>query len=351
MAAADVIVLSSSPSPSLIATTPPPGSNGLMYSSPRLPSPSQLMIPKRLGHLIGSRATPRPLGALKGCKLGMGAPSEIQSGGWKRALSMDHGIGQRATKATAKKPKAPRKKAPTDMREASVLPSRPNSIAEPDMSKPAAVKKPGQRRSKDGSQTTIKKGKVTKPVTTGDSMRPGKVKGSAKSKTVKPIVKDGSDANVGDVSPTRDVVPLRLDEATRRRKDWTPARDTVSTATEFASPKKELPTFMHDAAQAVADEAPSRDLTGLLSNYNYPHGHADAISDPTCLRTSGREALSKKRRIEVSPKSFLIFCRMLTNSSSLILYLVLLYHLSLPKKAKPRKRNPEPLPRKPLLHS
>lgn len=332
------------------------------------------MIPKIPGLVIGRRATPVPPGALKGFasaaspfrtavaagpdynaetsgKLGMGVPFEIQSGGWERALSRDHDIGQRATKPTTKKPRAPRKKAPTDRREASVIPIRPNTIAEPDMSKPAAVKKPRARKSKDESQKTIKKGKVTKPPTTGDSVQLEKVKGSARSKNVKPIVKgDGPDAKVEDVSPTQDVVPLHLDEATRRRKDWTPPRDTVPTATEFAAPQ-ELPTFMHDSAQAAGDEAPSRDLTGLLSNYNYPHGHADAISDPARLRTLEGEALSKKRRIEVNPKFFLTFCRILTISSSLILYLVLLYHLFQPKKAKPRKRNPKPLPRKPLLHS
>lgn len=219
------------------------------------------------------------------------------------------------------------------------------------MSKPATVKKPRARKSKDESQTTIKKGKVTKPATTGDSVQPGKVKGSARSKSAKPIVeKDGSDAKVKDFSLTRDVIPLCLDEATRRRKDWTPPRDTVPTSTDVAAPK-ELLTSQHDSAQAVAVEAPSRDLTGLLINYNYPHGHADVISDPARLRTSEGEALCKKRRIEVTPRSFLTFCRMLTVGSSLILYLVLLYHLFQPKKAKPRERSRRQLPRKPLLHS
>lgn len=324
--------------------------------------------------VTGSRATPVPPGAPK-CfasaasllrtggaadpdynsetsgKLGMGAPFEIRSGGGERALSRDHGIGQRAKIATTKKPRAPRKKARTDGREASIIPIRPNTIAEPEMSKPATVKKPRARKSKDESQTTIQKGKVTKPATAGDSVQPKKVKGSARSKNAKTTDENhGSDAKVKDFSLTRDVIPLCLDEATRRRKDWTPPRDTVPTSTDVAAPK-ELLTSMHDSAQAVAVEAPSRDLTGLLINYNYPHGHADVIPDPARLRTSQGEALSKKRKIEVTPRSFLTFCRMLTISSSLILCLVLLYHLFQPKRAKPRGGNRRPLPRKPLLHS
>ena len=326
MATVNVIVLSSSPSRSLIATTPPPGSVALMSSSPRLPSPSQLIIQKRPGLVTGSRVTPGPPGAFIGFasaasllrtaglaipndnaetsgKLGMGKEFQLQSGGLERAQSRDQETGQGATKANIKKPRGPRKKAPKDGLETSIIPTCPDTVVDPDLSKPAAVKKPRARKSKDESQTTIKKGKVTKPATTGDSVQTEKAKSTTRKRNAKSKVeKDGPDAKAGDVFPPQDAYPLHLDEATRRRKDWTPPKDTLHMATDFAT-LTEVPTFLHDSAQPVINEAPAKDLTGHLSSYSYAHGHADTISNPVRLRTSEGEALSKKRRIEVSPIS------------------------------------------------
>ncbi|MCJ1382956.1 5'-flap endonuclease [Xylographa soralifera] len=68
MASAEVIVLSSSPSRSLITTTPPRDfDHFLMSSSPSFPSPSQLLLSSRRPSLqSGSRANAIPAGAIKG---------------------------------------------------------------------------------------------------------------------------------------------------------------------------------------------------------------------------------------------------------------------------------------------
>lgn len=248
--------------------------------------------------------TVRPAGpnynAEKSGKLGMEERFQIQSGDWERAQLRDQKTGQGATKAVAKKPRGPRKKAPNDALVASIIPIGPETLADPNLSKTTAAKKPRARKSKDESQTTIKRGKVMKPATTGDSVQLGKSKCRSRKKIVKTDVEnEGPDAKVGEMSAPQDVVPLYLDEATRRRKDWTPPRDTIPTDKDVPA-LTEAPTFMYDSAQSVIDEAPSRDFTGILSNYSYPHMHVDATSDPARLRTSEGEALSKKRRIEVS---------------------------------------------------
>ncbi|MCJ1398608.1 5'-flap endonuclease [Xylographa trunciseda] len=68
MASTEVIVLSSSPSRSLIATTPPRDfDHFLMSSSPSFPSPSQLLLGSRRPSLqSGSRVNALPAGAVKG---------------------------------------------------------------------------------------------------------------------------------------------------------------------------------------------------------------------------------------------------------------------------------------------
>ncbi|KAA6415709.1 MAG: hypothetical protein FRX48_00427 [Lasallia pustulata] len=325
MATAEVIVLSSSPSRSLIATTPPPGPIALMSSSPRLPSPSQSMMQKRQVLVTGSRATPVPPRALAGFasaasaasllrtagtaglnynaevsgKLRLGGQSQIQRGGWGGAELKDLETGQGATKANTKKPRGPRKKAPKDALEASIIPLCPDPVAEANLSKSAAVKKPRARKSKDESQTTIKKGKVTKPATTSDSVQPGKGKCTARKRDAKADVeRDGLEATLGGVNRPQDVVPLYLDEATRRRKDWTPPKDTLHMTTDVAA-LTEVSTLLHDSLQPMIDEAPSRDLSCHLSNYSYTHGHGDAGINPVRPRTSEGTALTKKRRVEL----------------------------------------------------
>ena len=330
MATAEVIVLSSSPSRSLIATTPPPGSIAPMPSSPRLPSPSQLMIQKRPGLVTGSRVTPVPPRALAGFasaasaasplrtagaaglnynaevsgKLGLRGQSQIERGDWESAELKDLDAGQGAKKANTKKPRGPREKAPKDALVAPTIPICPDTVAEANLSKSAAVKIPQARKSKDESQTIIKKGKVKKPATTGDFVQPGKGKSTARKRNAKADVeRDGLDATLGGVNRPQDVVPLYLDEATRRRKDWTPPKDTLHMTTNVAA-LTEVSTLLHDPLQPMVDEALSRDLGCHLSKYSYTHGHAEAVINHVRLRTSEGEALTKKRRVEVSLMSF-----------------------------------------------
>ena len=238
----------------------------------------------------------------KAGELGLAERFGLQEGGPEHSYPKDRAIIKSVAKTNIKKSRSPRKKAPKDGVEDTANLKQPRTVAECDAPKVPVTKKPRAKKGKEESQTTIKKGKVTKSVTPSDLKKSTKAKGTARRRKSKTgVEEDGSEVKVGESAP-QEVLHLYLEGPMRRRKDWTPPKDTPHLGTD-AAVLTEVPALFHDLRPSMADEAPFKDLTGLLSSYNYAHGRSDVISNSVRLRNSEGKAPSKKRRIEVSQMS------------------------------------------------
>ncbi|MCJ1437408.1 5'-flap endonuclease [Xylographa pallens] len=170
MASAEVIVLSSSPSRSLITTTPPRDfDHFLISSSPSFPSPSHLLLGSRRPSLqSGIRANAIPAGAIKGftrasCLLDPEAivdnaalsfrtasqlgqhkqPIEVRS---PRVPESKVAEATRTTLAPAKKPRAPQKKSKDAHEESKITVVEDNAV---DIGADIPIKKSRVLKSKD----------------------------------------------------------------------------------------------------------------------------------------------------------------------------------------------------------
>jgi hypothetical protein len=175
--------------------------------------------------------------------------------------------------------------------------------------KPRAKKAPAA----DGeTQTTIKKGRVTKPRAStkatkakekapdvvsahfragtdgGRAYSPAEVRNGEESILEVPTSPSSKEGGVSRQRPTNQ--PLELDEAVSRRRDWTPTKDTV--------PLHVLPICVgkeNESTDAIANEG---SFTNLLSGYTYAHLNVTSDATSKALATEG-SGVMKRRRIEV----------------------------------------------------
>ena len=336
MAAANSAFVSSSP-PQAILEGPSAKQCVNMSSSPGLPSPSRFFSRKstQLDSIDGNIPVARDAGSgfvsastvLRNSPLinlhKVAAPSKEGSEN-KRQLDNinDEQLSEKQSKPKAaehtkvRKPKehqAPRKKSLAakkpiaDIVEAAII---------IDSSPDAVVKKTSSTKVKEPSQTRIKKGKVTKATGASPELV---VKDSGKSRGKK--VGDGTpgatDTLCGESSTRnkatkendkpfmpegekalseKEPVQLGLDEAAKRRKDWTPVEDTAEGFVSLSSVEA-TPVSIQDAA---ARRLPRAQFENLLGDYGFAEINSKASSRPAMSRTSSGEALTKRRRLEVS---------------------------------------------------
>lgn len=81
---------------------------------------------------------------------------------------------------------------------------------------------------------------------------------------------------------------LQLEEATKRRLDWTPTKDSSQQVVELESD-----------AEGSQKPAPARNLSNLLSGY----GFTGNLSSQTSNQTTEDSGPTKRRRIEVRESS------------------------------------------------
>ena len=100
-------------------------------------------------------------------------------------------------------------------------------------------------------------------------------------------------------SKARPLVPapegLDLDEAVSRRRDWTPPRDTLPASPFTDSIGKEN--------KHVEPDASGGHFTNMVSNFAYAQSPASRISVNTTASTTEIAAVTKRRRVEVSPSA------------------------------------------------
>ena len=158
--------------------------------------------------------------------------------------------------------------------------------------------KPRAKKTKEPTQTTIKKSKIIKvgsatSVVGGDSKSAGKTRKSRDSEAaVEPSVKEKEAVHV-ERERGQD---LCLDEAPQRRADWTPTKDTGKALVDVEGIDGGKSEVLHEKDQSTP--MPPQNTNGfgaLLGDYAYAH----IKSSTKISRSVSGEALTKRRKVEV----------------------------------------------------
>lgn len=335
MAAANPVMLSSSPPDGIPDCTPRPKPCA-MSSSPVLPSPSVFFgqkSPKTIQLTSGSGKNPIPNNVSTGFASAATILRQSQSRDFshfaasstvevpqKPAKKQDEGVeaaakGRKAKTAkendamVAKQHEAPAKKPSAKKKSIADI----ASTVEEGSYAVTVVKKASSRKVKEPAQTKIKKGKVTKaagarPEIEHEATKKLKSLGSATlQKTSGPQKEVKADHNLeqdlqsaekqatfGDVS-----LPLGLEEATKRRKEWTPVKTDLQGFINLDTPET-TPALPADSQASTTVTIQENRLGTLLGAYGFAQVNNEATAKPSITRTVSGEALTKRRKLEVS---------------------------------------------------
>ena len=331
MAAVRPILLSSSPLPEVLHNKTPLSKPCLtMSSSPDLPSPSKFFPPKARqlhnGSVNPSMLKDAPkLYQLQSNPLAKATESlredKVVEGGVENKKGDQAKPKGRKTKV-ARESDADRSKQQRARAKTSSVTKHLADIVSAAIvvkSSPAGtVKKASSSKLKEPAQTKIKKGKVTKAVDTNEALKDdenlrrkkarkslsleeasGSSVGAIEGQKVQNLGEDLHNIPLSDVGKLPSVntfLPLGLDEATRRRKEWTPVRDTSEGFIILDS----VDARPSGAPVAVVQNPASSQFGNLLGGYGFAQANSESTSRPEILRNSSGEALTKRRKLEVS---------------------------------------------------
>ena len=333
MAPTEVIVLSSSPTTSFIATTPP---------RPHLLLKNQSLL------ISETRATALPEGAFPGFATassllrqtyavvqneeiaeeehGKANPSTkkppVTKKPLKRNLSDENPSKQKTAKVkkargskeaadkVPKKPRALRKKPPQQE-------TKPAETVEYDQGQPVTkaqpARKPRARKSADETQAKTKKARATKTMSNDTPAKANQTTEDFQSLQTPNIDRrlqaGGLRDDLAQENPTEPELDetkenelekprgLGLSKVLARRRDWTPAKDVLLEELIVQN----LLTFPHskvgiDLPQFRATEA---GFGTLLSDYNYVHSADDTVNGSVLNRNWDGEAVTKRRKLDV----------------------------------------------------
>ncbi|KAL8825404.1 MAG: hypothetical protein Q9191_004436 [Dirinaria sp. TL-2023a] len=156
-----------------------------------------------------------------------------------------------------------------------------------------AAQKTCSKTVKSSVQSTIKKGKVTKAA--GSRPSKNESKGPKSAQTLEePLEQEVSEASVtqdGDIT-------LGLEGAVRRRRNWTPIKDTDDDSLTPDSVDETL-EGQSKLQDPTAGEPRCEHLKSLLGDYEYAHKTSAVTTKPEIARRSSGEALTKRRKVEV----------------------------------------------------
>lgn len=281
---ADVIILSSSPSPpqrapaesthetQLVVGVPPPAA-----SPPSLPSPSELFqLPSR------SRFFPSP-------SVHKDVVKKKKSRADTKTASSD-----RSEKDAPAKPRQKAKKAPKQQKPGALCELQPDFLdskknvakkpAGPQEGRPRSSTKSKEKKKEQGNMTLA--GKVTK--TSNESSTKSSSKSGGKISATRDSAAEGPEkSRTGKQNALEKDEELHLDVAMRRRLDWTPPRETA---------RYDNHAIDDDGLTEDCDKRPEGGLGKVLSHYSYS-GSASETRD-TAAKASGGGP-TKRRRIEV----------------------------------------------------
>lgn len=179
-----------------------------------------------------------------------------------------------------------------------------NVVAE--LKKDNAEKK-RRKKTKGEEQTTIKKTKITKPISiAGKKTKLGTARkkvGDAKQIAVK------TSANMldkADYLVDEEPIDLGLVEAVRRRRAWTPIEDTVCGISKLQDDAT-TPRALFDTTECANEGILTSGFENLIADYGYAKNEDMPLSESENSRDRMGEALKKRHKIEVVPINIYIY--------------------------------------------
>lgn len=200
----------------------------------------------------------------------------------------------------AKKPRAPPKK--VTVREASnktpIKANKPYAAERVETSEAHVVEKSRTKRRKDEAQTKIQKTKITKPGAINDAAKERKAAKTSKSNKVEETEESGSVALVKKKEASEaSTKPLNLEKAVKRRRDWTPTKDTSLDFTRLVDDKE-----MSDVSitmQTLKNNLPDSQFGNVLGDFGYVQPSHSSTPAPAILRDVNGKGLTKRRKVEL----------------------------------------------------
>lgn len=313
--------LSLSSSPSRVAT-PLRGSITPLSSSPSLPSPSQLFATKNTvttGEKDGSKdsnsiiwgdvlttvrnsasALENPREGANGIVPDFEEKGSLKNGKHKQAKPKKSQAGEEESAREPFKVAAPKITTPKPKNKSLITAESSESHKQTGLSRKQSAEKKGLKKRNPKLQSTIEGRRITKPgvirATTGKKGNP------ASSSTKSPLdnISGQTDPSKQKKNPAaKEPLELLLAEAVRRRKAWTPPKDTPLEASHV-----EKLEGVSNENLTLDSQEPRKSSSGgfenLLGNFAYAdQGEGLCISSDQCRNTNG-EALTKRRKLEVS---------------------------------------------------
>ncbi len=335
MAAANTVVLSSSPLQGVLERTPAKLCAN-MSSSPGLPSPSIFFADKASQRGLGSRGSSIQRDAVAGFASASTILRQSHSYDSSKPAAplvtmivsregLENGKGGQPVLGR-KKPKA-RKEFDADASKPQKAPERKTSAVKKPLadiaaavvieSSPIAVTgKTSSTKIKGPAQTKIKKGKVTKAAGAKPEIK-NKLKDMPRivesadcdpaSERSRPPTEPSEGDGLKDKlpgtprqkiqqAPVDGTLALGLEDATKRRKDWTPVKNTFDGFVTLES----VEATPADGMVTAAEKVPITHFSNLLGDYGFAQVTTKANPKPEILRSSSGEALTKRRKLEVS---------------------------------------------------
>lgn len=166
--------------------------------------------------------------------------------------------------------------------------------------KPAVKKK--SRQTRDGkSQSKIEGSRITKPGVTSDTTTKKDKSASSKKSPAKndTAPKDSSKKKAKSSPAEKQSLDLLLAEAVRRRRAWTPPKETPLETLDLGKLGRELNETLTLETEEPGIPAPGG-FDNLLGDFGYTSkGQGSCIGSDQSRNTNG-EAVTKKRKLEVS---------------------------------------------------
>lgn len=279
---ADVIILSSSPNPPRSPRLGRHDAKPVSHVLPRSATPPPIRSTSDLAQShTRSRFFPTPIASTK-------CPEDATKP--KKRLTKKDPTSSTSNQPVPSKPRRKAKKAADGLKAIAPGDPQPETVgAKIDAVKPTKGRPRKNAKSNDAGNMTLA-GKVTK--TSGDP--PAKKSSTGGKKTVATKVSPSEDVS-GKSTPKetnalgKDEV-LHLDEAVRRRMDWTPPRETACDYEEIAT--------VNDGGSQDKDRDPNlaRGFGKLLSDYNYS---GLALNPRDLVHNANGGGPTKRRRIEL----------------------------------------------------
>ncbi|MCJ1467320.1 5'-flap endonuclease [Pseudocyphellaria aurata] len=319
MATERPIFVSSSPSRSIIPITPPFSPTATISSSPSLPSPSRLFKKRPASFVDDSHATRSndAVAEITSTSKFLGhahvsnsveddtmEPGE-ELGKWTRLQSQKgksikpNKSHREAAVSTVKKSRAPKKTPTQSIEKAAVVKELPNISheAENNQIQDSDKKRVRKSKSKADVQTKIDKGNITKPGVV-NNQKIKLVASTKKPKKTHQSVAQTTIKETEEINPLgEEPLDLGLIEAIKRRKVWTPIKDTLRRIPSEDSGVITCPELGPE--DCVSGRSAPSGFDDLLGDYGYARDDRSQMLDSEKNRDIDGQASTKRRKIEL----------------------------------------------------